>query len=88
MPANGAGPADTRDIFAEKQKLYLAAFEAACNGGKDAKSTATIALAVVIDSDCPDSPVIYSKGGEYDLAKVLASLLRQLTNSIMSKITP
>lgn len=75
--------ADLRAIFDERSELFIGPLGAAC----DAVGVKT-AVAVVIDPAFPTNPIVFVRGGEYDAAKLLASLLRQLQQHVLEEMTP
>lgn len=61
----------------------MGTFGAACDAMK-----VKLAVAVAVDPQFPDTPIVFVRGGEYDAGQLLASLLRQLRQQVLKKLTP
>lgn len=75
------GP-DAHAIFAERSELFMAPLGAVCES-----EGVNVAVAIVLDPTNPRQPIVYIRGGEYDAAKLLASLLRQIQQRVLEQIT-
>lgn len=78
-----AASVDAHGIFDERFRLFTDAFGHTCE--HEGVSTA---VTIVVDPKLPQQPLVFVRGDEYAVAKLLASLLRRLKQQIEEKITP
>lgn len=78
-----ADGSNAHGIFDERFQLFTDAFGSTC----EQENVAT-AAAIVIDPKMPQQPIIFTRGNEYELAKLLTVVLRSLQQQIIMKITP
>lgn len=76
------GP-DSHGIFDERLRLFTDAFGDACD-----REGVIASVAIVADPAFPGRPILFVRGNEYDVAKLLAGALRHMTQRIMQNITP
>lgn len=68
-------------IFDERFRLFTDAFGNTCE-----QEGARTAIAIVVDPKLP-TPIVFMRGSEYDVAKLVATLLRHLQQEVLSNIS-
>ena len=68
-----AGGADTQVIFDERFALFMDQFGATCDHER-----VPVAVAIVCDPKITQGPLVMTRGHKYDIACVLAQLLRRI----------
>ena len=68
---------DQQKKFEERVKLFMGPFRSACT-----KHKAVVAIAVVIDPEEPNHPYVWGCGHDYNQAKIIAGVLRELKESL------
>jgi len=81
--SKGADGPDAHGIFDERFAVFTDAFGATCE-----QEHVRTAIAIVSDPKLPREPIVFMRGNEYDVAKLLAALLRRINQDILRKITP
>lgn len=75
-------PDGVKDTFDELAESYLGQIIAKCNDNPE-----TIGVVVIHNKDFDDGPLIFINGDHYQVAKILAALLRQLKKKIMEDLS-
>jgi len=72
-----AGGADTQVIFDERFALFMDPFGTTCDNER-----VPVAVAIVLDPKIRQGPLVMTRGHKYEVARVLAQLLRRIKAEI------
>ncbi len=72
---------NAQGIFDERFRLFIDEFGDTCE-----RENVKTAMAIVVDPKLSNQPIVFLRGNEYEIAQLLASMLRKLQQEIMNKI--
>jgi len=72
---------NTQSIFDERFQLFMNQFGEICEN-----ENAPIAVAIVIDPKIEDQPLIFTRGGTYETASLMAHVLRNMKQMINNEL--
>lgn len=81
QPTENDKPENPQDIFEQRYELLLGDFSRLCE-----ERQLPLAIAVVVDPECPQQPFMYMTGHEYDLAVLLTKLLRKIKPELIKAL--
>jgi|TARA_R110000751_G_scaffold15863_2_gene50989 hypothetical protein len=71
----------TQSIFDERFHVFMNQFGETCED-----EGATIAIAIVVDPKIKDQPIIFTRGGSYETAMLMAHVLRNMKQMINNEL--
>ena len=72
---------NTQSIFDERFQLFMNQFGEICEN-----EDAPVAVAIVIDPKIKDQPLIFTRGGTYETASLIAHVLRNMKQMIDNEL--